>query len=76
MNGRILNIVKAKSCVKINGKFSIFLASNIGLRQWGGGDLSPLLFSLFLNASKDFLATNLSGLKVPCEAAMAHNLGS
>ena len=37
----------AKSCVKMNGNFSIYFKCNIGVRQ--GENLSPLLFAIFLN---------------------------
>ena len=45
-----------KSCVSVNGKSSNFFPCNIGVRQ--GENLSPLLFSIFLNDLEDFLRQN------------------
>ena len=52
INGRVLTVImniyaKAKSCVKCNSRISKTFPSNVGVRQ--GENLSPLLFSLFLN---------------------------
>ena len=61
INGKILNIIKnmysnIKSCVNFNGEQSKFFDCNNGLRQ--GENLSPILFSLFLNDAEDFLSQN------------------
>ena len=42
-----------KSMVKINGMSSEFFNCNIGVRQ--GENLSPFLFSLYINDLEDFL---------------------
>ena len=58
--GNFLNIIKnmyssIKSCVKISGKcFELFVCSRT-LRQ--GKNLSPLLFSLYLNDLEHFITT-------------------
>lgn len=59
INGKILQIVKnlyanAKSCVFMNGEKSEFFISKRGVRQ--GENLSPLLFSLFVNDLEEFLS--------------------
>lgn len=45
-----------KSCVSINGKMSSFFQCLIGLRQ--GENLSPFLFSIYLNDLEYYLRTN------------------
>ena len=52
IQGKILNVIKSlyaqiKSCVFLNGEKSEFFISTRGVRQ--GENLSPLLFSLFVN---------------------------
>ena len=42
-----------KSCVSIDGEQSDFFMCNCGVRQ--GENLSPVLFSLFLNDLEDYL---------------------
>ena len=50
-----------------------FFVSNVGLRQ--GENLSPVLFSLFLNDLKGFLTSNsVQGLKLPF--ALAQDVSS
>lgn len=53
-----------KSCVSFNGENSTFFQCNNGLRQ--GENLSPILFSLFVNDMEHYLSNNSSvGLNFP-----------
>ena len=50
-----------KSCVFVNGETSAFFDCTIGVRQ--GDNLSPFLFSLYLNDLEDFLRSqNVNGI--------------
>ena len=65
INGKILRVIfniyqKAKACVKLNDVISSSFPCNIGVRQ--GDNISPLLFSLFLNDFRDFIANRYNGL--------------
>ena len=52
-----------KSCVSINGNTTAFFNCKTGLAQ--GKNLSPLLFSLFLNDVEFYLAKNMQvGLNI------------
>ena len=78
VNGKVLRVIrdmyaKPNSCVKTRHRLSQFFVSNVGLRQ--GGNLSPVLFSLFLNDLKGFLTSNnVQGLKLPF--ALAQDVSS
>ena len=69
-HGRVyLNVIenmynKAKSCISANGKKSNYFPCTIGVRQ--GENLSPLLFSLFLNDLHSFFANknNINGINL------------
>ena len=45
-----------RSCVAVNGECSQFFNSYIGVRQ--GGNLSPMLFSFFVNDPEKYLIEN------------------
>ena len=56
--GQVFNVIRniyqcVKSCVSMNGNKSDYLMSYTGVRQ--GENLSPLLFSLYINDLENFL---------------------
>lgn len=58
INGKILNVIKniydnAKSCVRVSDNLSHTFQCKVGVRQ--GENLSPLLFSLFLNDLETYM---------------------
>ena len=65
INGNIFNVIlnmykNAKSCVKNESLISGVFACNMGVRQ--GENLSPLLFSIFLNDFEETLSKKYNGL--------------
>ena len=75
VDGQMFRIIhslyaNAKSCVRIGNSKSACFSSNIGVRQ--GENLSPILFSLFLNDLSEFISHAYDGLNDVSE--MAHIL--
>ena len=69
IDGNMLVIIQnmyknAKSCVRDGSNCSDFFPSNIGVRQ--GENLSPLLFSVFLNDLTEFMSHAYNGLNDVC----------
>lgn len=70
VNGNFLRVIQniylnIKSCVSLSGEDSPFFFTNRGVRQ--GDNLSPVLFSLFLNDLEDYLiADRIKGISVDC----------
>lgn len=61
VNGNFLRVLRniykdIKSCISLEGEDSLFFFSNRGVRQ--GDNISPLLFSLFLNDLEDHLVSD------------------
>lgn len=82
VNGKIFDVIRSlychtKSCVRVGNMDSDYFPCNVGMRQ--GENLSPLLFSIYLNDLKDFMSSTFSGLpyisdKVSQEIGMCFNL--
>lgn len=65
ISGKFITVIKhmysdIKSCVSVNNTCSNFFSSNIGVRQ--GENLSPLLFSLYLNDLHEYME-NINALQ-------------
>ena len=71
IDGKCLRIIKniykdVKSCISLNGELSNFFMYEKGIRQ--GENLSPLLFSIFLNDVEQFLCDkNCNGVNISYE---------
>jgi hypothetical protein len=70
IDGKMLTVLQnlyknAKSCVRNSTQCSEFFMCNIGVRQ--GENLSPLLFSLFLNDLTEFMSHAYNGLTDVCK---------
>ena len=66
INGRIMKLIyniyqNTKACIKLNNSISASFKCNIGVRQ--GDNLSPLLFSLFINDFEKYISDKFNGLK-------------
>ncbi len=51
-----------KSCIQNRNGFSDFYECNIGFQQ--GKNISPLLFSIFLNDLAEFMSANSKGIQL------------
>ena len=69
IKGKVLTVIynmydDIKSCVSVNGENSSFFASACGVRQ--GENLSPVLFSIYLNDLENFLDRPDLGIDFEC----------
>ena len=71
INGNFFRVIhnmyqNIKSCVSVGGENSLFFTSNCGVRQ--GDNLSPVLFSMFLNDLEDHMMSDrVNGVSVACD---------
>ena len=71
INGNFFRVIhnmyqNIKSCVSVGGENSLFFTSNCGVRQ--GDNLSPVLFSMFLNDLEDHMMSDrVNGISVACD---------
>ena len=76
VNGKCLTLIKnmysnIKSCLVVNGEKTEFFTCNIGLRQ--GENLSPFLFSVYLNDLEKFFLDNDIDGGVECMSSNLDN---
>ena len=76
INGKCLTLIKnmysnIKSCLVVNGEKTEFFTCNIGLRQ--GENLSPFLFSVYLNDLEKFFLDNDIDGGVECMSSNLDN---
>jgi len=67
VNGKLFNVIKsiyskAKSCIRMNDMMSDYMPCKIGVRQ--GDNLSPLLFSLFINDFNEHISKYYKGIDI------------
>ena len=67
IEGKIYNIIQnlyvdAKSCIRVNNEISEYFSTCRGVRQ--GENLSPLLFSIYLNDLADYIREESRGIEV------------
>ena len=70
VSGRILAVIKnlytkTKSYIRYNNQMSDLFSCNIGVRQ--GENLSPLLFSVYLNDLAEHISSDCSGIMIGTE---------
>ena len=65
INGKIFNVIrglysKTEECVRVGNSYPSFFKCEVGVRQ--GDNLSPILFTIFVNDFKDYLKNYCKGL--------------
>ena len=75
INGNVFNVIrslysKTKACVKVGNCYSSFFKCEVGVRQ--GDNLSPLLFTIFVNDFKSYLQNHCNGLTFLSNSMKSH----
>jgi len=75
IEGKVFNVIQnlyndAKSCLRVNNDISEYFSASRGVRQ--GENLSPLLFSIYLNDLENYIKEESGGVRIEATAEALH----